>query len=76
MIEQVRFGNMDAIRKAADNSIHQINLFATIAMDNEPQHFLQMFQGTLAVTTDDYLQRARKYFSDDPDGEECYVMMF
>lgn len=30
----------------------------------------------MAVTTDEYLQRVKKSFSDDPDQEECYVMLF
>lgn len=35
-----------------------------------------MFQGAIAVTTDDYLHRCKKSFSDDPDQEEVHVMLF
>ena len=39
------------------DTVHEINLRSTVAMDNEPQHFLQVFQGSIVVTTDDYLRR-------------------
>ena len=45
-------------------------------MDNEPQHFLQVFQGAVAVTTEEYLTRKQKAYSDDPDFEECHTMLF
>jgi len=45
-------------------------------MDNEPQHFLQAFQGAMVVTTMDYAYRVRKPDPDDPDFEDSFVMFF
>lgn len=58
------------------DTVHEINLRSTVAMDNEPQHFLQVFQGSIVVTTDDYLRRKLKFYSDDPDQEETHVMLY
>ena len=36
-------------------------------MDYEPMHFQQSFQGSMIVTTNDFMMREQKIFQDDPD---------
>lgn len=74
MLLKERISNLSPVKHS--EVTHEINLRSIVAMDNEPQHFLQVFQGSLAVTTDEYLQRVKKAYSDDLDQEECYVMLF
>ena len=70
-----RQGVLDPLRKSVSDT-HIISLISSVTMDSEPQHFLQHLQGSLCVTTDDYLRREKQAFDDDEDPEECVVMMF
>ena len=45
-------------------------------MDNEPMYLLQAFQGSLIVTTNEYLTRVKSTFEGQDDQDEQYVMLF
>ena len=43
----------------------QINLRSLISMDNEPQYLLQAFQGSMIVTTNEYIDRERAIYENE-----------
>ena len=45
-------------------------------MDFEPMHFQSCFQGSMIVTTNDYMMRQPKIFADDTDYMGQQVMLF
>lgn len=49
---------------------------AIVGMDQEPLHFMQVFQGSLCVTTGVYNTRKPQQFTDDPEDDESLVMLF
>ena len=59
-----------------DETIVEINLRSVVTMDNEPMYFQQAFQGGLVQTTNEYMERQPNIFSDDPDDEVSFVMLF
>lgn len=40
----------------------QINLRSLVSMDNEPQYMLSAFQGSMIVTTNEYMSRERAIY--------------
>ena len=56
--------------------VTEINLRSLVQMDNEPMHLLQAFQGSLVVTTNEYLTREMATYEEQDDQDEQYVMLF
>lgn len=54
--------NLEPFRR--DDLVTQINLRMLLQMDNEPMTFLQAFQGSLVVTTGDYMKRNSQVLDD------------
>ena len=71
--QRASLDNLDPVSKG-DITV-EVNTRALINMDNEPSYFLQAFQGSLVIRTNEYLQREPQLFSND-QAEECYVMLF
>ena len=66
--------NLEAVKK--DETITEINLRSLVAMDMEPMHFLQAFQGSIIVTTNDYMTRDPQTFEGNTHLDDQQVMMF
>lgn len=53
--QRASLDNLDPVSKG-DITV-EVNTRALINMDNEPSYFLQAFQGSLVIRTNEYLQR-------------------
>ena len=65
--------NLEPINKG--DMTMEINMRSMISMDNEPTYFLQAFQGSMIIRTNDYLSRETLFIANEMD-EESYVMLF
>ena len=66
--------NLEPLKR--DEHITEINLRSMVQMDNEPQYLMQAFQGSLIVTTNEYLTREPQIYEDNDLEDEQYVRMF
>ena len=66
--------NLEPVKR--DDLVTEINLRSLVQMDNEPMHLLQAFQGSLVVTTNEYLTREMATYEGQDDQDEQYVMLF
>ena len=66
--------NLEAVKK--DESITEINLRSLVAMDMEPMCLLQAFQGSIIVTTNEYMTRDPQTFEGNTHLDDQQVMMF
>ena len=66
--------NLEAVKR--DDLVTEINMRSLVQMDNEPMSLLQAFQGSLIVTTNEYLTREMATYEGQDDQDEQYVMLF
>ena len=66
--------NLEPVKR--DDLVTEINLRSLVQMDNEPMALLQAFQGSLVVTTNEYLTREMATYEGQDDQDEQYVMLF
>ena len=66
--------NLDPFKR--DEHVTEINLRSLVLMDHEPMYFLQAFQGSCIVTTNEYLTREPQVLEGEEHFDEQYVMMF
>eukprot|EP00347_Sterkiella_histriomuscorum_P002563 403367666 len=71
--DQIRVKNM---RAQIDDMAGAINMRTIIMMDYEPQHFLQAFQGSMIIRTNDYLKQIQgaDYDGDDQKSQNYKIM--
>ena len=66
--------NLEAIKR--DETVTEINLRSLVAMDTEPMYLLQAFQGSIIVTTNEYMTREAQTFEGNTHLDDQHVMMF
>lgn len=69
--------NLESLKR--DEHVTEINLRQMVMMDCEPMSFLQAFQGSYIVTTNEYLQRDKQNFDEEGEfalDDDNYLMMF
>ena len=57
--------NLESVKR--DDLVTEVNMRSVVKMDNEPMYLLQAFQGSLIVTTNEYLTREMATYEGQDD---------